>query len=86
MSGKASDNTFTGPSASGPVAEGSMPAGRPGAVAIAAVGSLLGVWFVVAWWVLGSPLVDAIGEAAGGALAVLVVVSFVGALRASRRL
>jgi hypothetical protein len=51
-----------------------------GAIAAFALG-----WFAVALLVLRSSLVDAIGETAGGVLAVLVVVSVVGAVRRSGR-
>jgi hypothetical protein len=42
-------------------------------------------WFLVSWRLLGSPLVDALGEAAGGVLAILVVIALGGALVRSRR-
>jgi hypothetical protein len=39
----------------------------------------------VSWKVLDAPLVDAIGEALGGVLAILVIVSVIGEVRKSRR-
>lgn len=54
------------------------------AMAVAGIVTLAGGWFCVSRFVLGSPVVDAIGEAAGGVVAVLVLVSVVGALRRSR--
>jgi hypothetical protein len=61
--------------------------GHPGSTvrAVAAIGTLALAWFLVSWRVLGSPVVDAIGETAGGVLAVLVVVSVVGSLRRGAR-
>ena len=58
--------------------------GSAGLVVAGIAGAAL-VWFAVSWVVLDSPAVDAAGEAAGGVLALLVVVSAVGALRRSRR-
>jgi hypothetical protein len=42
-------------------------------------------WLFVSWVVLDSPLTDAIGETAGSLALVLVLVSFAGSLRRSRR-
>jgi hypothetical protein len=56
-----------------------------GGLALAGILVLSGGWFTVSWRVLGSPVVDAVGEAAGGVVAVLVLVSVVGAVRHSRR-
>jgi uncharacterized MnhB-related membrane protein len=53
-------------------------------LAMAGTGAILGsagVWFYVSWRMLRSPVVDAIGEAAGGTLLVLLIISFAGALR-----
>jgi hypothetical protein len=61
------------------VDQGSAP------LAVAAITTLAMGWFGVSRFVLGSPVVDAIGEAAGGVVAVLVLVSVVGAVRRSRR-
>ncbi len=67
--------------------EGDEDAGPPAPLSRGARAGLVAVvlvavaWFVVSWHVLGSPLVDAVGEAAGGVLALLVVVSVVGAVR-----
>jgi hypothetical protein len=53
--------------------------------AVAVIVAFAIAWFSVSWWMLGSPLVDAIGEAAGGVVAVLVIVSAIGEVRRSRR-
>jgi hypothetical protein len=42
-------------------------------------------WILVSWRMLHSPLVDAVGEAAGTVFLALLVVSVVGAVRRSRR-
>jgi hypothetical protein len=42
-------------------------------------------WVLLSWRVLRSPLVDAVGEAAGSVFLALLIVSVVGALRRSRR-
>ncbi len=70
-----------------PVAGGEPAAGDargPAGLVAVAIGALAVVWFATSWLVLGSPVVDAAGEAAGGVLALLVLVSTVGALRRSR--
>jgi hypothetical protein len=73
----------------GPLADALVdaePAGSgSGGLALAGILVLSGGWFGVSWRVLGSPVVDAVGEAAGGVVAVLVLVSVVGAVRHSRR-
>jgi hypothetical protein len=59
-----------------------------GGFALVALSGIVGLgvsWFGVSWRMLDSPVVDAIGEAFGGVVAVLVVFSAVGALRRSRR-
>ncbi len=61
--------------------DAAAPMSRAAMAAVALVGLLAVVWFMVSWRVLGSPLVDAAGEAAGGILALLVVVSIFGAVR-----
>jgi hypothetical protein len=61
--------------------EAPAPMSRAAMAAVALVGLLAVAWFVVSWRVLGSPLVDAVGEAAGGILALLVIVSIFGAVR-----
>jgi membrane protein implicated in regulation of membrane protease activity len=45
---------------------------------------LAGGWFMLSWTVMHSAVVDALGEAAGVAFALLVVVSVIGAVRAAR--
>jgi hypothetical protein len=52
--------------------------------AVAAIAVLSLTWFGVSWLLMGSPVTDAVGEAAGGVAAVLVLVSVVGAIRQSR--
>jgi hypothetical protein len=58
---------------------------RSTALASAAIGTLTLGWFGVSRWALGSPVVDAAGEAAGGVMTLLLLVSVVGSLRRSRR-
>jgi hypothetical protein len=55
------------------------------ALASAAIGTLTLGWFGVSRWALGSPVVDAAGEAAGGVMTLLLLVSVVGSVRRSRR-
>jgi hypothetical protein len=57
---------------------------RSEALALTGIVSLAVGWFGVSWLVLKSPIVDAVGEAAGGVVTVLVVVSVFGAFRRSR--
>ncbi len=52
-------------------------------VCLVVVASL--AWVVVSWRVLRSPLIDAVGEAAGSVFLALLIVSVIGALRRSRR-
>ncbi|MFF5233773.1 hypothetical protein [Dactylosporangium sp. NPDC000521] len=40
-------------------------------------------WFLVSWLVLGSPLTDAIGETVGSLAVILLIVSIIGAARAT---
>jgi hypothetical protein len=57
-------------------------------LAKAGVGAILtsaGAYFYVSWRVLRSPVVDAIGETAGGTLLLLLIISFAGALRGTSR-
>jgi hypothetical protein len=42
-------------------------------------------WILVSWRMLRSPLIDAVGEAAGTVFLALLIVSVIGALRRSRR-
>jgi hypothetical protein len=58
---------------------------RSEAVALTGIVTLAAGWFGVSWLALKSPVLDAIGEAAGGVVTVLVVVSVFGAFRRSRR-
>ena len=46
---------------------------------------LAGGWFLLSWRVQHSAVADALGEAAGVAFALLVVVSVVGAIMSGRR-
>jgi len=46
---------------------------------------LAGGWFLLSWRVQHSAVTDALGEAAGVAFALLVVVSVVGAIMSGRR-
>jgi hypothetical protein len=57
---------------------------RSEALALTGIVTLAVGWFGVSWLVLKSPVVDAVGEAAGGVVTVLVVVSVFGAFRRSR--
>jgi hypothetical protein len=41
-------------------------------------------WFFVSWVVLDSPVVDAVGEAAGGVTVVLLVMAVIGSLLRSK--
>lgn len=52
-------------------------------IGVAAVGVLGLAWFLVSWLVLGSPLTDAIGETVGSLAVILLIVSVIGAARAS---
>ncbi|MEV4515392.1 hypothetical protein AB0K00_41345 [Dactylosporangium sp. NPDC049525] len=52
-------------------------------IGVGAVGVLGLTWFLVSWLVLGSPLTDAIGETVGSLAAILLIVSIIGAARAS---
>jgi hypothetical protein len=61
------------------------PESGSASVAVAAIVALAIAWFSVSWMLLDSPLVDAIGEAAGGVVAILVIVSVIGEVRRSRR-
>jgi hypothetical protein len=63
-----------------------QPMSRLALVGVVATITLALSYFVISWQMLNSPLVDAIGETAGGTLLALVLISFVGALlRANRR-
>jgi membrane protein implicated in regulation of membrane protease activity len=42
-------------------------------------------WFLMSWTMMHTAVVDALGEAAGVAFALLVVVSVIGAVRGARR-
>lgn len=65
--------------------EESVPRLSRAAVTACALTAVITVcWFVVSWIVLDSPLVDALGEAFGGVLALLVMISIVGSMRKSR--
>jgi hypothetical protein len=57
---------------------------RSEALALTGIVTLAVGWFGVSWLVLKSPVVDAVGEAAGGVVTVLFVVSVFGAFRRSR--
>jgi hypothetical protein len=69
----------------GPVPSEADVDSRAETFALVGIVTLATGWFAVSWLVLDSPVVDAVGEAAGGVVAVLVLVSVVGALRRSRR-
>jgi hypothetical protein len=58
---------------------------RSEALALAGIVTLAVGWFGVSWLMLKNPVVDAVGETAGGVVTVLVVVSVFGAFRRSRR-
>jgi hypothetical protein len=58
---------------------------RSETLALTGIVTLAVGWFGVSWLMLKSPVVDAVGEAAGGVVTVLVVVSVFGAFRRSRR-
>ena len=45
---------------------------------------LLVVWFFIAWLALDRHVLDAAGESVGSALALLLIVSVIGAVRGSR--
>jgi len=50
---------------------------------VGTVGILGLTWFLVSWLVFGSPLTDAIGETVGSLAGILLIVSIIGAARAS---
>jgi hypothetical protein len=58
---------------------------RAETLALTGIVTLAVGWFGVSWLMMKSPIVDAVGEAAGGVVTVLVVVSVFGAFRRSRR-
>jgi peptidoglycan/LPS O-acetylase OafA/YrhL len=53
-------------------------------IGVIGVALLAVAWFGVSWAVLHSPVMDAVGEALGGVLLILVLLSALGALRRSR--
>jgi hypothetical protein len=57
---------------------------RAETLALTGIVTLAVGWFGVSWLAMKSPIVDAVGEAAGGVVTVLVVMSVVGAFRRSR--
>jgi hypothetical protein len=61
------------------------PVSRSGVVMVTAVAALGVNWFLVALLVLHKPMIDAIGEAAGGAVAALLVASVIGAMSQKRQ-
>lgn len=54
-------------------------------VAYAAAGAAILGWFLFGWLVLEQGFVDSVGESAGAAFALLLIVSIVGTVRRSRR-
>jgi hypothetical protein len=75
-----------GPTGDEPLDEERVEPMSPRALAgVSAVLLLALCWFFVAWRLLGKPFPDALGEAAGGVLAMLVVVAVAGAVVRSRR-
>lgn len=60
------------------------PMTRLALIGLIGVGVLAVAWFGVSWAVLHSPVVDAVGEALGGVLLILVLASAVGAVRGTR--
>ncbi len=70
--------------------QASQPALQPRMSRLAAVIVYLVVvvslgWVLFSWRVLRSPLIDAVGEAAGSVFLALLIVSVLGALRRSRK-
>jgi hypothetical protein len=61
------------------------PVGRVTVVWYSVVAAGLFGWFLFGWLVLRQGFVDSVGESAGSAFALLLVVSIVGTLRQSRR-
>lgn len=64
-----------------------VPTEAPSTVALLAVvtvASLAGVWFLVAWLAMDSPLIDALGETFGAVMLGLLVISIFGAFRRPR--
>nr|WP_091653946.1 hypothetical protein [Micromonospora pallida] len=54
-------------------------------VAYALAGTAILGWFLFGWLVLQQGFVDSVGESAGAAFALLLVISIVGTVRRSRR-
>ena len=59
-------------------------AARSTVAAAAGFGGLGFGWFVVSWTILDSPLIDAVGEATGGVMVILLMVAIFGSLLRSR--
>ena len=61
------------------------PVSRATIVWYSLAGAILFGWFLFGWLVLEQGFVDSVGEAAGSAFALLLLISIVGTLRRSRR-
>lgn len=63
------------------------PGGRAGLwrFLVGTVGTLLVIWFFIAWLALERPAADAAGESVGSAFALLLVASAIGAFRGRER-